>query len=62
MFRISHAIVIDTSIMLNFRMISSTIYTTLNIYDRSLLYEYWSFACPGEVLVAVILCLAYSDP
>ena len=58
----SHAIVIDPSRMLNFRLISSTIYTILNIHASSLIYASWYLACPGEVQMTVIRCLAYSEP
>ena len=61
-FRPSHDIFIAPSEMLNFRLTYSTIYTTQNIPDSSLLYEYWSLTCPREVQVADIWCLAHSYP
>ena len=44
----------------NLRLISSTMYTTWNIPDSSLLYASWSLGCPGLVKEAEIRCLAYS--
>ena len=53
-FRPSHAIVIDPSRMLNFRLIDSIIDTTWNMPAGSLLYASWSLGCPGILQVALI--------
>ena len=53
-FRPSHAIVIETYRMLNFRLIYSIIDTTWNMPAGLLLYASWSLGCPGILQVALI--------
>ena len=60
MLRPSHAIVIAPSRILNFRLNSSTIYTTWNMPASSLLYAYWSLGFTGHVQEAVIWCVLCS--
>ena len=58
--RRSRAIVAAPSRMLNFRLISSTMYTTCKMTYSSFLYSSWSLWCPGRVQEAAIWFVACS--
>ena len=61
-FRPSHAFVIASAGILDFRLISPIIYNTWNMTASLLLYAYWCLGCPGLVQEAAIWCVACSAP
>ena len=58
----SHAMVMETSSMLYFYHMSSTMIIMWIMHSSSLLYIYWSWDLPGVVLTAVVLWILWLLP